>query len=194
MDAGIRNPTLGAVLLRRQTLAYQAAFVLAGVALLSISAQVRFPLPFTPVPVTGQTFAVLFLGGSLGSRMGIASAGGYWIAGACGMPVFNGGSGGWAVASGATGGYMLGFAAAAFAVGWFAERGWNRGRGIVVPLLVGEALIYVFGLPWLALFVGPRHVLQSGLLPFIPGDLVKIAAVTAALPGGWSAMKRFGIR
>jgi len=194
MDAGIRNPTLGAVLLRRQTLASQAAFVLAGVALLSISAQIRFPLPFTPVPVTGQTFAVLFLGGSLGSRMGIASVGGYWIAGACGMSVFNGGSGGWAVASGPTGGYMVGFAAAAFAVGWFAERGWNRGPGIVVPLLIGEALIYVFGLPWLALFVGPRHVLQSGLLPFIPGDLVKIAAVTAALPGGWSAMRRFMVR
>ena len=81
------------------------------------------------------------------------------------MPVFNGGSGGWAIVSGPTGGYMFGFAAAAFVVGWFAERGWDRGREHIVPLLLGEALIYAFGLPWLAFFVGPRHVLQAGLLP-----------------------------
>ncbi len=170
------------------------ALALAGVALLSLSAQVRFPLPFTPVPVTGQTFAVLFLGASLGSRLAVGSVAGYWVVGACGMPVFNGGSGGWAIVSGPTGGYMFGFAAAAFVVGWFAERGWDRGKGILIPLLLGEALIYAFGLPWLALFVGPRHVLQAGLFPFIPGDAVKIAAVTAALPGGWSAMERFGHR
>ena len=194
MDAGIRRATIAAALVPRWTPAYQAALAMAGVALLSLSAQVRFPLPFTPVPVTGQTFAVLFLGASLGSRLAVGSVAGYWVVGACGMPVFNGGSGGWAIASGPTGGYMFGFAAAAFVVGWFAERGWDRGGSIIVPLLLGEALIYAFGLPWLALFVGPRHVLQAGLFPFIPGDAVKIAAVTVALPGGWSAMERFGHR
>lgn len=189
MDAGIRRPTIAAILVGRQTLASQVALVVVGAALLSLSAQVRLPLPFTPVPVTGQTFAVLFLGASLGSGLAVGSVGGYWVAGACGMPVFNGGSGGWAVVSGPTGGYMLGFAAAAFVVGWFAERGWYRSGSIVIPLLLGEALIYALGLPWLAFFVGPRSVLQSGLFPFIPGDLVKIAAVTVALPGGWSAVK-----
>ncbi len=194
MDAGVRRATIAATLVPRWTVAHQMALALAGVALLSLSAQVRFPLPFTPVPVTGQTFAVLFLGASLGSRLAVGSVAGYWVVGACGMPVFNGGSGGWAIVSGPTGGYMFGFAAAAFVVGWFAERGWDRGKGILIPLLLGEALIYAFGLPWLALFVGPRHVLQAGLFPFIPGDAVKIAAVTAALPGGWSAMERFGHR
>jgi len=190
MDAGVRSPTIAAVLVPRQTLAHQTALALAGALLLSLSAQLRLPLPFTPVPVTGQTFAVLFLGASLGSRLATGSVAGYWLAGACGLPVFNGGSGGWGIASGPTGGYMFGFAAAAFVVGWFAERGWDRGGSIIVPLLIGEALIYAFGLPWLAFFVGPRHVLQSGLFPFIPGDLVKVAAVTVALPGGWSAVER----
>jgi biotin transport system substrate-specific component len=194
MDAGIRRTTIAAALVPRWTAAHQMALALAGVALLSLSAQFRLPLPFTPVPVTGQTFAVLFLGASLGSRLAVGSVAGYWVVGACGMPVFNGGSGGWTIVSGPTGGYMFGFAAAAFVVGWFAERGWDRGKGILIPLLLGEVLIYGFGLPWLAFFVGPRHVLQSGLLPFIPGDVVKVAAVTAALPGGWSAMERFGHR
>lgn len=194
MDAGIRRTTIAAALVPRWTAAHQMALALAGVALLSLSAQLRLPLPFTPVPVTGQTFAVLFLGASLGSRLAVGSVAGYWVVGACGMPVFNGGSGGWTIVSGPTGGYMFGFAAAAFVVGRFAERGWDRGKGILIPLLLGEALIYAFGLPWLALFVGPRHVLQAGLFPFIPGDAVKIAAVTVALPGGWSAMERFGHR
>jgi biotin transport system substrate-specific component len=182
------------VLIRRQSFAAQAALVLTGIALLAVSAQVRLPLPFTPVPVTGQTFAVLFLGASLGSRPAAASVGGYWLIGACGMPVFNGGNGGWGIVSGPTGGYLVGFAAAAFVVGWFAERGWNRTGSILLPLLLGEALIYAFGLPWLALFVGPRTVLQSGLLPFVPGDLFKIVAVAVALPGGWSAARRLGFR
>jgi biotin transport system substrate-specific component len=194
MDAGVRRATIAATLVPRWTVAHQMALALAGVALLSLSAQLRLPLPFTPVPVTGQTFAVLFLGASLGSRLAVGSVAGYWVVGACGMPVFNGGSGGWAIVSGPTGGYMFGFAAAAFVVGWFAERGWDRGKGILIPLLLGEALIYAFGLPWLAFFVGPRHVLQAGLFPFIPGDAVKIAAVTVAFPGGWSAMERFGHR
>jgi biotin transport system substrate-specific component len=194
MDAGSRRPTIAAALIPRRTAAHQAALMLAGVVLLSLSAQVRLPLPFTPVPVTGQTFAVLFLGASLGSRLATGSVAGYWLAGVCGMPVFNGGSGGWGAVSGPTGGYLVGFAAAAFVVGWFAERGWGRGVGILIPLLLGEALIYAFGLPWLACFVGPRQVLQAGLFPFIPGDALKVAAVTAALPGGWSAMRRLARR
>ncbi len=192
MDAGRRGPTMAAALLPRQTLAQQVSLVMMGTALLALSAQVRVPLPFTPVPVTGQTFAVLFLGATLGSGLAIGSVGAYWLVGACGLPVFSGGSGGWGVISGPTGGYLIGFAAAAFVVGWFAERGWANGKGILLPLLIGEALIYIFGLPWLALFVGLRQVLQAGFFPFLAGDLFKIAAVSALLPGGWSALKLFG--
>ncbi len=191
MDAGRRRPTMAAALLPRQTSAQQASLVMMGTALLALSAQVRLPLPFTPVPVTGQTFAVLFLGATLGSGPAVGSVGTYWLVGACGLPVFNGGSGGWAVVSGPTGGYLIGFAAAAFVVGWFAERGWANDKGILLPLLIGEALIYVFGLPWLALFVGPRQVLEAGFFPFLPGDIFKVAAVSALLPGGWSALRLF---
>jgi biotin transport system substrate-specific component len=194
MQVGVREPTLALAILRRRTLLSQASLVVAGVALLSLSAQLRFPLPFTPVPLTGQTFAVLLAGALLGSRLGFTAIAGYWLIGACGLPVFNGGSGGWAVVSGPTGGYIVGFAAAAFVVGRFAERGWDRGKKAVVPLLLGEALIYSFGLPWLAFFVGPRDVVQSGLLPFIPGDLIKVLAASLALPAGWSASEHIRLR
>jgi len=80
---------------------------------------------------------------------------------------------------------------AAFVVGWFTERGWDRGRWIIIPLLIGNALIYVFGLPWLARFVGPRAVLEAGLWPFIPGDLLKLVVATIALPAGWTLVQRF---
>jgi biotin transport system substrate-specific component len=194
MQVSVREPALALAILRRRTLLSQASLVVAGVALLSLSAQLRFPLPFTPVPLTGQTFAVLLVGASLGSRLGVTSIAGYWLIGACGLPVFNGGSAGWAVVSGPTGGYIIGFAAAAFVVGWFAERGWDRGPKVIVPMLLGEALIYLFGLPWLAFFVGPREVLQTGLLPFIPGDLLKVLAASLALPAGWSASERLRLR
>ncbi len=194
MQAGVREPTLAFVLVRRRTVASQALLVVAGVALLSLSARLRFPLPFTPVPVTGQTFAVLLTGALLGSRAGFTTVACYWLAGACGLPVFNGGSGGWAIVSGPTGGYVFGFAAATFLVGWFSERGWDRGKMIVVPLLLGDALIYAVGLPWLAFFVGPRAVVQAGLLPFIPGDLAKIAAAAFTLPAAWSVSERLRLR
>jgi biotin transport system substrate-specific component len=182
---------LAIAFLPRRTLAQSIGLVLVGTALLAVSAQVRLPLPFTPVPLTGQTFAVLFLGAVLGSAPATSSAGIYWAIGACGLPVFNGGSGGWAAASGPTGGYLAGMVAAAFVVGWFAERGWCRDGRIVVALLLGEASVYICGLPWLGLFVGPRHVLQMGLFPFLAGDALKMAAVSALLPGGWQAVRRF---
>ena len=191
MQVSVRRPTLAFVLVRRETVPWQAVLVAGSVALLSLSAQIRFPLPFTPVPLTCQTLAVLLTGAMLGSRLAVTSTALYWLLGACGFPVFNGGHSGWAIVSGPTGGYLFGFAAAAFLVGWFAERGWDRGKGMIVPLLLGEGLIYAFGLPWLAYFVGPSAMLQKGLLPFIPGDLAKMGLVALALPSGWAALERF---
>jgi biotin transport system substrate-specific component len=186
-----RKSTLAYALVPRQTILPQVLLVLGASAFVALSAQVRFPLPFTPVPVTGQTFAVLLTGALLGSRLGAASILSYWAMGACGLPLFSGWAGGWAVASGPTGGYILGFIAAAFVVGWFAERGWDRGRWIIIPLLIGNALIYVFGLSWLARFVGPQAVLEAGLWPFIPGDLLKLVSATIALPIGRAIVERF---
>ena len=190
MDAGTNRPAITAATISDRPVLSQIALVLGGTVLLALSAQVRLPLPFTPVPATAQTFAVLFLGLSLGSRKAGASAGGYWLAGACGLPVFNGWSGGWSAVTGPTGGYLIGFAAAAFVIGWFSERGWARGIEVLLPLVLGEVMIYAFGLPWLACFVGPRHVLQAGLFPFLAGDAVKLAAVMAVVPGGWWSLER----
>jgi len=185
------KPTLAHALVPQQTVLPQVLLVLGASVFVALSAQVRFGLPFTPVPITGQTFAVLLTGALLGSRLGAASLISYWMMGACGLPVFTGWGAGWAVASGPTGGYILGFIVAAFIVGWFTERGWDRGRWIIIPLLIGNALIYVFGLPWLARFVGPRAVLEAGLWPFIPGDLLKLVVATIALPAGWTLVQRF---
>ncbi len=143
--------------------------------LLIACAQIRIPLPFTPVPITGQTFGVLLAGALLGSRYGTAVVFSYVVQGAIGLPVFAGWKGGIATLLGPTGGYILGFVPAAFLVGRLLELGWYRRLGtIFAAFLIGNFVIYFFGLPWLAFFVGWNHVLEMGLLPFLPGDLIKL--------------------
>jgi len=143
--------------------------------LLIACAQIRIPLPFTPVPITGQTFGVLLAGALLGSRYGTAVVLSYVLQGAIGLPVFSGLKGGIATLLGPTGGYILGFIPSAFLVGWLLEMGWYKSLGtIFAAFLIGNAIIYFFGIPWLAFFVGWDQVLKMGLLPFLPGDLIKL--------------------
>jgi biotin transport system substrate-specific component len=191
MQGVAQKRALALTALPSQTALSQGLLVVGGAAFVAVMAQARVGLPFTPVPVTGQTFAVLTTGALLGSRLGALSLLTYWVAGLLGMPVFSGWAGGWATAGGPTGGYLLGFVAAAFVVGWFAERGWDRDHRAVVPMLIGSVVIYVFGLTWLVWFVGADDVLQLGLLPFILGDVMKLAAAGAALPTGWALVRRF---
>lgn len=161
-------------------LARDAALVASGVLLLALCAQVILRLPFTPVPITGQTFAVLVVGASLGWKRGISSVLAYIGLGAAGIPVFAD------VTTAAADGYLIGFALAALVVGWLAERGWDRRPGSsIVAMLAGEVAIYLVGLPWLAHFVGWSNVLAFGLIPFIPGDALKLAAAALALPAAW---------
>jgi biotin transport system substrate-specific component len=153
-------------------------------------AQVRIPLPFTPVPLTGQTFAVLLAGIALGSRRGSASMLLYLVLGAIGLPVFAGGATGVATLAGPTGGYLVGFIGAAWVVGRMAEHGLGRHfRSLWLVFLAGEAIIYLFGLPWLSLYVGVQKVLITGILPFLPGDLIKLVAATLVLPSIWKLME-----
>ncbi|MCS7264237.1 MAG: biotin transporter BioY [Armatimonadetes bacterium] len=150
--------------------------------LLIACSQVRIPLPFTPVPITGQTFGVLLLGALLGSRYGTAVVIAYVFEGAIGLPVFAGWKGGLAVLLGPTGGYIFGFIFASLLVSWLIERGWSRRFDLtLIALLLGNVVIYAFGLPWLAFFVGWHQVLQLGLLPFLFGDLLKLVAVASVL-------------
>jgi len=165
--------------------------ILTGSLFVTAMAQVRIPLPFTPVPLTGQTFAVLLSGIALGSRRGMASMLFYLVVGVLGLPVFAGGASGLATLGGPTGGYLVGFIGAAFVVGYLAERRLDRKiRSVWLVFLAGELVIYLFGLPWLSLFVGVHKVLIAGLLPFLPGDILKLVAATLAVPSLWKLLNQ----
>ena len=152
------------------------SLILTGSVAVALSAQFSVNVPFSPVPVTGQTLAVVLVGAMLGSRRGFAALAAYLAEGAAGMPVFAGGAAGAARLVGPTGGYLMGFMFAAFVVGWLAEHGWSRSIWkTLLMLILGEATIYLFGLPWLAIFVGWGQMTTMGLYPFIPGALLKIA-------------------
>ena len=169
--------------------AYEALLVLAGSALIAVSAWVAVPLPFSPVPVTGQTFAVLLVGSLLGSRRGAASALAYLAEGSFGLPVFAGGASGAHILAGPTGGYLAGFVLGAWLCGALAERGWDRRVSTTIASMVlGNMAILTPGLLWLARFVGTGPVLAAGLWPFIPGDIVKIGLAAALLPLGWKRL------
>lgn len=161
--------------------------ILAGVLLLAALAQVEIPLPFTPVPITGQTFGVLLLGAALGARRGAATMLAYLAAGGLGLPFFAGGGSGVRILTGATAGYLAGFVLAAYVVGWLCERGLERSvRTSLIPFLAGTLVIYACGAAWLALVVGGLgKAIALGVLPFLAGDAIKLAAAAVALPAAW---------
>ncbi|MBI1886640.1 MAG: biotin transporter BioY [Chloroflexi bacterium] len=187
-----------------------AALVAGGSALTALCAQFRVQLPFTPVPITGQTFAALLVGALLGSRLGAAaltlymmegSAGLLWGSKAAGFKVFAGGANGWETIAGPTGGYIVGFIAAAFVVGWLAERGFDRRPwSLAFAMALGNVIIYVFGLPWLDHFrpgivqtfsLPPdTGALDLGLYPFIAGDAAKLLLAASLVPVGRAALAR----
>ena len=153
-------------------------------------AQVRIPLPFTPVPITGQTFAVLLVGAVLGSRRGAASLLLYLLQGLLGLPFFAGGASGLAILLGPTGGYLIGFVVAAGLVGLLATRGLDRRiPSALLAFLAGEVVIYLFGVAWLSVFLGIPHAIAAGLLPFLLGDAIKLAAAGLILPAAWALVK-----
>ncbi|HZI27972.1 MAG TPA: biotin transporter BioY [Gemmatimonadaceae bacterium] len=174
----------------RDGLARDFTLVLGGSLFIAAAAQLRIALPFTPVPLTGQTFAVLLLGALYGAKRGAATAMSYLMLGIMGLPVFSAAPPGPAALVSPTAGYLAGFVAAAWVTGSLSERGWDR-KPITAALamLIGSAVLFACGLLWLGRFTGWDLVIQTGLLPFIPGDLVKIALATALLPAGW---KQFG--
>jgi len=167
----------------------RVGLVVAGSALIALAAQVSLPLPFSPVPVTGQTFAVLLIAAALGSRLGPATVALYVAEGLVGLPVFAGGAAGPARLAGPTGGYLAGFVLAAFVVGLLAERGWDRRVGTcILAMLAGEVAIYALGLAWLSRFPLPVGLLEAGLLPFLAGDAYKLAAAALVLPAAWRVL------
>lgn len=174
----------------RQATWYRVLLAFAGSWLVAGLAQISIPLPFTPVPITGQTLGVLLVGASLGPGLGALSMGLYLLQGALGLPMFAGGSAGLSVLglASATGGYLWGFVAASTLVGYLSRRGWDRSiRSAIGAMFLGEVVLYAIGIPWLmqAIDVPLGKALELGLAPFVIGDTIKVLLAAGLLPAGW---------
>jgi len=156
-----------------------------------LAAQLELRLPFTPVPITGQTAAVLLAGALLGRRWGTLAVAFYLAEGCLGFPFFAGGAAGAWHLAGPTGGYLVGFLAGAWVTGTLAERGWGRGFASAAAMLaLGSAAVFACGALRLAAFVPRGQVLALGVLPFLAGDALKTLLGAAALPALWKSLGR----
>ena len=163
-----------------------------GVALMALLAQIEFNIG--PVPITGQTFGVLLIGAAYGLGMGSLTMVLYLVLAGFGTPIFSGGGAGWAHFTGATAGYLVGFPFAAALVGFLAQRGWDkRFSTTALAMLLGNIIIYIPGLLWLAQIApDTQTALQWGLIPFIPGDVLKLLLASSLLPTAWKLLGRRG--
>jgi biotin transporter BioY len=181
----LKAETFAGALLAPLDGAKRVALVVGFSLLTALAAQVVIPLQ--PVPITGQTFAVLLAGALLGPRLGALAMFAYLFEGAAGLPFFRGGGAGVGHMTGATGGYLFAYPVAAYVVGLLAERGWDRRfLTAAAAMLVGSLLILAGGWLWLSRFVGPEQAFQLGVARFVVGDIIKIALAAAALPAGWA--------
>ncbi len=169
-----------------------------GFALLTAAAaQIEIQLGFTPVPLTGQTFAVLLSGAVLGMRRGALSQLVYWMAGLTGLPFYSGGAGGWKSGTGATLGYLVGFIVAAGAIGYLAEKKQDRNFATSLPaMLLGSTLIYTCGAAWLTTYLnigfatGETNAIALGVAPFLVGDVIKALLAAACTTGVWAEINK----
>ena len=170
------------------------ALILLGSTFVAICSQVAYYLPFSPIPITGQTFAVLLTGAVLGSKRGGLSLSLYVIEGILGLPVFAGGTSGIAVLFGPTFGYLIGFILAGILVGLLAERGFDRHwHTMFFAFLVGQVVIYIFGVWRLLMFVGIERVFELGITPFLIGDFIKAGLALTILPSAWGLINKWKI-
>jgi biotin transport system substrate-specific component len=169
------------------------ALIVVGALLIFLSAQVSIPVPGSPIPITGQTFGVLLVGGALGFRRGVMSIGLYVLIGLIGLPFFAEGKGGFAVLLGARGGYLIGFLLAGSVVGRLAEQGWDRRIiGAFGAMAIGNVVIYLVGVPWLMVVAHYDLAtgIAKGLTPFLLGDAIKLILASAAFPVAWWVVGR----
>ena len=197
---------------RAQRIAVDVVLMFGFAWFVALFAQMAIRLPWTPVPITGQTFAVLVTGGALGANRGAGSLVMYMLMGMIGIPVFAPGSEAlamdgtwgahflfpwvgsaslpWAIASG---GYIVGFILAAWVTGYFAERSWDRKSLGLLAMLAGNVILYVPGLLWLNIDVADgdwAKTLEWGLYPFVVGDLMKLYVATLTLPAAWALVRK----
>ena len=187
--------------------AYQVACAVGGSLLVAGLAQISFRLPFTPVPITGQTLGVLLVGAAYGPALGAATLFLYLVWGLIGLPVFAPNADGShdaglevLRATSATGGYLIGFVAAAGLTGWLSRLGWDRSvRSSIGAMFLGSIVIYAVGVPWLYHALPPvidgnpvtlDTALSFGLYPFIIGDTLKLLVAAGLLPVAWRLLER----
>jgi biotin transporter BioY len=192
MNANLRADTLmGAAL---APLDWTRSVGLVIVFSLFIAAAAQFSIQVGTIPITGQSFAVLLTGALLGSRLGAAALIAYLIEGAIGLPFFAPvGPPGILRFLGPTGGYLVAFPAAAFVTGAFAEHGWDkRYPTAVAAMAIGSVIIFLGGWAWYAILTNtpPVAAFQIAVLPYLPGDVIKISLAAAVLPTGWALLKR----
>ena len=196
----VRRPVLADLIARpsgrARAVALDAALVVAGAAVVALLAQVEVPL--WPVPITGQTLAVVVVGAALGARRGAAALVTYLLAGLAGLPVFAGFTGTVAALAKPSFGFVIGFVFAAFVAGWFAERAWDRRPLLAfVGFVAASAIPFVFGIPYMAFILnvvgggtfGVSEILAFGLWPFVVGGLVKAAIAALLIPAAWAAVR-----
>lgn len=186
----VRRPVLADVLPGARV---RDVLLVTGAALLTAAlAQVAIPVPGSPVPITGQTLAVVLTAAALGPLRGVAGQALYLALGAVGLPFYSDASGGFDVLAGATGGYLVGFLPAAFLIGLAAQHRADRRVWRALPLFVaGQLVIFAIGVPWLAVVADQSlgWALQNGFYPFVVGGLVKAAVAGVLLPSAWRLVR-----
>jgi biotin transport system substrate-specific component len=177
------------------TILREVLLLVAGSIFLALTARISVPLPFTPVPVTGQTLGVLLIGALYGPRRGALAVLAYLAEGVAGVPVFAGGLSGLMVLLGPTGGYLVGFVPAAAIAGWLASSGRPLGLRIA-GMVLATAVVYVVGVPWLAVVAGISlgAAVALGLVPFLAGDALKAVLAASVTPAGARVLARLGVR
>jgi biotin transport system substrate-specific component len=175
----------------KENLSLDAALIIFGSVFVALSSQLAFYLPWSPVPITGQTFAVFLTGAVLGSKLGGLSLALYLMEGLVGLPVFAGGTGGVAVLLGPTAGYLAGFIPAAMLVGSLAEHGFDRNKiSTLMSFFLGQGVIYFTGVMRLIAFIDIKDVFNLGVIPFLPGDIIKAFMAMLILPYMWKLIRK----
>ena len=197
MSFASNSQSLRATVFPRSTVLTQGLFVMAGVAFIALLAQIAIPVPGSPVPVTGQTLAVLLIGTTYGARLGVLTFATYLLAGVAGAPIFapSGTSANHGIDRliGATGGYLVGMLVASLVLGYLADRKADQKFRTSFPaLLLGDAIIFTFGLLWLqqTLDLSWSKTIAAGFTPFILGEALKIAITATSLPLIWRRISR----
>jgi biotin transport system substrate-specific component len=193
----IQSSSLRATVFPRSSALTQALFVVGGIGFISLLAQISLPVPGSPVPVTGQTLAVLLIGTTYGARLGFITFASYLLAGIAGAPIFapsaTSANHGIARLTGATGGYLVGMLVASLLLGYLADRKADQKFTTSFPaLLLGDVVIFAFGLTWLhaSLDMTWAQTFKAGFTPFILGEALKIAITATSLPLVWRKISR----